>query len=679
MKKTAYQKYKDSGVEWLGKIPKHWEILRLKRVTRFGYGDSLSEQDREHGDISVYGSNGSVGLHNCSNTKKPCLIIGRKGSFGKVVYSDKLCFAIDTTYYVDSTQTTQDIKWLYYCLQYLKLDAISKDSAIPGLAREDAYNKFLPFCDSEEQKAIADFLNKETARIDSLVQKKEQQIELLKEKRSVLITQSVTKGLNPNVKMKDSGVEWLGKIPKHWETLPIRSLAKKGYRCFIDGDWIETPYICTEGIRLIQTGNIGIGEYKEQGFRYIDKQTFYKLRCTEVKYNDILICRLAEPVGRACLAPNLKCKMITSVDVCILKLATRFESKFIVYALSNQDYLSWVTSVCRGSTRDRISRSMLGSMKIQVPPLSEQKAIADFLDKETTRIDSLIEKIKKSIALLKEYRSSLITSAVTGQIDVRESQAQEITDQDQKTEKQKLTGSLKVLDSRFRGNDRRVGGDKIATTIALDRDSIPKPQRDSRFRGNDKLIFKKTALGAEIVSQMKNDPHFGRTKFMKTLYLCEAHLQIPLKGEYKRSAAGPLDSSIYKIEGIMKKSKWFEVVKTSSMYKYKPLKNHNGHRQYFDKYYGGYKKELNRLLSLLKRFTTEQSEIVDTIYAVWNDFLLKGKKPSDSKIIHEVKNNWHKSKKRFSEDRLQKAIQWMKQQKLVPKGYGPKTIPDKGK
>ena len=249
-------------------------------------------------------------------------------------------------------------------------------------------------------------------------------------------------------KYKDSGIEWLGQIPVHWGTLPIRSLAKKGYRCFIDGDWIESPYIRTEGIRLIQTGNIGVGKYKEQGFRYIDNQTFHKLRCTEVQYNDILICRLAEPVGRACLAPNLKCKMITSVDVCILKPAIHFESKFIVYTLSNQGYLSWVTSICRGSTRDRISRSMLGAIKTQVPPLQEQQDIAEFLDKETSRIDSLIEKIKQSIVLLKEYRLALITSAVTGQIDVREeSQIQEISTSTQKA--QKLAGSLKVLDSKL--------------------------------------------------------------------------------------------------------------------------------------------------------------------------------------------------------------------------------------
>ena len=118
---------------------------------------------------------------------------------------------------------------------------------------------------------------------------------------------------------KDSGVEWLGEIPAQWEVKPIRALARPGYKTFTDGDWIESPYIRDQGIRLIQTGNIGVGEYREQGFRYINEETFRDFGCTEVVPGDVLICRLADPVGRACRAPDLGGRMITSVDVCILK------------------------------------------------------------------------------------------------------------------------------------------------------------------------------------------------------------------------------------------------------------------------------------------------------------------------------------------------------------------------
>ncbi len=221
----------------------------------------------------------------------------------------------------------------------------------------------------------------------------------------------------PYPEYKYSGVEWLGKIPAHWDTMPIRSLARPGYKTFVDGDWIESPFIRAEGIRLIQTGNVGIGVYKEQGFRYIDEETFHSFHCTEVFPRDLLICRLADPVGRACQAPDLDHRMITSVDVCILKTADDIDAPYVVYTLSGEGYLSWLGAICRGGTRDRVSRSMLGSIPIQKPPLREQRAISTFLDRETARIDALIEKKERLIELLQEKRAALITQAVTRGLD----------------------------------------------------------------------------------------------------------------------------------------------------------------------------------------------------------------------------------------------------------------------
>lgn len=216
---------------------------------------------------------------------------------------------------------------------------------------------------------------------------------------------------------RDSGLGWIGEIPEHWEVRPIRSLAKSGYRTFTDGDWIELPFIRDSGIRLIQTGNIGIGRYIDQGFRFIDDETFATLHCTEVFPGDVLICRLADPVGRACLAPNLGSRMITSVDVCILKPAPDIHPGFLVYALSSAGYLSWLGAICRGGTRDRVSRSMLGSIRIQIPPIEEQRAISAYLDRETVRIDDLIERKERQITLLQERRAAFISNVVIRGLD----------------------------------------------------------------------------------------------------------------------------------------------------------------------------------------------------------------------------------------------------------------------
>jgi len=216
---------------------------------------------------------------------------------------------------------------------------------------------------------------------------------------------------------RDSGVKWLGEVPEEWKKTFIKRLAANGYKKFIDGDWIESPFITNNGIRLIQTGNIGIGIYKEQGFRYIDEKTFNAFNCTEIKPNDVLLCRLAEPVGRACLAPDMGIKMITSVDVCILKPSSSHNPKFIVYFFSSREYLTHMNSLSRGSTRERISRSMLGNIEFIAPPLPEQRAIAAFLDRETGRIDALIEKKEQQVELLQEKRAALISHAVTKGLD----------------------------------------------------------------------------------------------------------------------------------------------------------------------------------------------------------------------------------------------------------------------
>ena len=227
--------------------------------------------------------------------------------------------------------------------------------------------------------------------------------------------------MKPYPKYKESGVEWLGEIPEEWEYSRVKHLSYFSGGKFIDGDWIETPLITDYGVRLIQCGNIGTGVFEEQGFRYISEESFLKLKCTEVLPNDILICRLQSSknilAGRACLAPSLNYRMITSVDNCILRPKPTIVPQYIIYLINTEAYLNFVESISRGGTRDRISRSMLGQFVLYVPPLAEQKAIATFLDRETQKIDTLIAKQEQLITLLEEKRQALISHAVTKGLD----------------------------------------------------------------------------------------------------------------------------------------------------------------------------------------------------------------------------------------------------------------------
>lgn len=217
----------------------------------------------------------------------------------------------------------------------------------------------------------------------------------------------------PYSEYKDSGVEWLGDVPGHWGSVPIKYMALESESLFLDGDWIESKDISGEGIRYITTGNVTNGKYREQGAGYITEDTFLKLNCTEVLEGDVLIARLNDPIGRACIVPNLESKIVTSVDNVIFRPDKKYHKNYLVHLFSSEGYFRHTGNLARGATMQRISRGLLGNIRIVTPLFEEQEKIANFLDHETAKIDTLIEKQQQLIQLLKEKRQAVISHAVT--------------------------------------------------------------------------------------------------------------------------------------------------------------------------------------------------------------------------------------------------------------------------
>ena len=390
-----YPVYKGSEVEWLGDIPAHWEVRRLKWVCRLEYGESLAAGVRESGAVGVLGSNGRVGSHTSANTGAPCIVIGRKGSFGKVNYSGDAVFAIDTTFFVDRDSTSACLRWLFFALRWLRLDRVRKDSAIPGLDREEAYGRLLPLPPFSEQQDIADCLDRETAKIDTLVAKQHELMDRLQEKRTALINRAVTKGLDPDARMNDSGVEWLGKTPLHWPLQRLRTLASittgsrdtkdrrhdGKYPFFVRSPVVERIDTWSFDGEAVLTAGDGVGVAKV--FHYANEKFDFHQRVYLFSNFDGILGRFFFRYFGALL---------------------RFET-------------------LRGtakSTVDSLRLPMLQNFPVVVPPLAEQQAIADHLDRETAKIDALTAKITESIDILNEYRAALISAAVTGKIDVRD-------------------------------------------------------------------------------------------------------------------------------------------------------------------------------------------------------------------------------------------------------------------
>lgn len=218
-------------------------------------------------------------------------------------------------------------------------------------------------------------------------------------------------------KMKPSGIGWIKDIPESWKTSKVKFLATEPGTLFLDGDWIESDVIEESGIRYLTSGNVGAGFYKDQGSGHISEKTFNELHCLKVFPGDLMISRLNEPIGRACIVPEGEPYYVVAVDNVILRPNKEYDRKFIMYAMNTEGYAEHGNMIARGATMSRVSRSQLGQFWLAFPGITEQRAIADFLDAQCAKIDSVIADIEKQIETLQKYKKSLITEAVTKGLD----------------------------------------------------------------------------------------------------------------------------------------------------------------------------------------------------------------------------------------------------------------------
>lgn len=213
---------------------------------------------------------------------------------------------------------------------------------------------------------------------------------------------------------KSSGIEWLGEIPSHWDSMPLKYTVNNQETEFIDGNWIESPFITDTGVRYLTSGNVGPGFYKEQGNGFISDETFDELHCIEVLPGDLLISRLNEPIARTCEVPELGYKIVTCVDNVIYRpISDIFSRRFMMYQLNSKPFWFNASGLSSGATMKRISRSKLGNIKVIVPPLKEQEVIAAYLDDVTGKVDALIAEKQTQVEDLRAYRNSIITETVT--------------------------------------------------------------------------------------------------------------------------------------------------------------------------------------------------------------------------------------------------------------------------
>ena len=436
-----YPAYKDSGAEWLGEIPAHWEVRRLKRLFRVENGSTpkSGEPANWDGDIPwatpddlgklkdrVLSETGRCitreGYESCATRMVPeeSLILSTRAPIGHLaiaavpVCTNQGCRSL-------VFRENSDRTFFYFEVRAVRpvLEAAGRGSTFKELSKENL--EVVPLCvpNSDEQRTIAAFLDRETRRIDALVAKKERLIELLQEKRTALITRAVTKGLDPNVPTKNSGVEWLGEIPAHWEVTRIRDVAK-ALQTGPFGSQLHAAEYVLGGHPVINPANLRDGELVQDQDCTVDDATAVRLEHHRVREGDILFARRGE-LGRCGLVTQHQEGWLCGTGC--LRLRVRFATsrpRFLMRILSTSGVAEWLNLQSVGATMQNLNTSIIGRIPIVMPPLPEQEAIALCLDRETATIDVLLAKVREAIDRLKELRTALISAAVTGKIDVRE-------------------------------------------------------------------------------------------------------------------------------------------------------------------------------------------------------------------------------------------------------------------
>jgi len=437
MNLSRYPKYKASGVEWLGDVPDGWKVVPCRNIVQeqTAKNDDSKCQDylslMANVGVLPYAEKGDVGNKKPEDLSK-CKIVSRGdfvinsmnygiGSYGLSNY-DGICSPV---YIV--LKPKNDIVESRFAFRIFECRSFQRFAQSFGngiLEHRSAINwdilksigVGLPCL--QEQKQILEFLDRETGKIDELVAEQRRLIELLKEKRQAVISHAVTKGLNPHAPMKPSGIEWLGDVPEHWEVMSIKRIVSDP---ITDGPH-ETPEFQDEGVPFVSAEAISSGHIdfsKIRGHISAHDNERYSRKYSPIPY-DIYMVKSGATTGVTAIVEGRTDFNIWS-PLAVIRCGKKSSPYFVLNFMRSRNFLEAVTLNWSFGTQQNIGMDVIGNLACTVPPLPEQTVIVKFLNIELTKLDTLTNEAHRAIDLLQERRTALISAAVTGQIDVRNS------------------------------------------------------------------------------------------------------------------------------------------------------------------------------------------------------------------------------------------------------------------
>ena len=475
-----------------------------------------------------------------------------------------------------------------------------------------------------EQKRIAEVLG----GVDAAIEATKAIIEQTKKVKQGLLQTLLTRGIGHS-KFKLSP---LGEIPEAWSVVSVADVAGNEKHSIVDGPFgsnLKSEHYETHGIPVLQSGFVTSGTFKAGKYVYVSEALFKKQIRSKAVGDDILMAKIGAQAGRCAIIPSNHPVSIIAGNCLKINVNKKIcSNQFLWHFLTYEYESSGLKKIKTETAQPAISLKNLRGLKIPLPPLTEQEKMVESFES----VDNQLTAETSKLASLQQLKKGLMHDLLTGKVRVPIEQS-----------------SLQV--------EGKANASTIQKTV--------------------QPAFKRAVLAAEITHQLYQNSKFGSVKQEKILDLCERHLDLDeeLDRTAYRHAAGPYDNKAKRsIEENFKKQKWFDVQRSDRKgVKYIPLEKCGQHKKYFDSYFGHISTGIQSIIDLLRDMDTERCEIVATLYASWNDFLLKGQTPDDETIVNDVLA-WHPKKQEIAKERWLRALPWMRKKNLIPHGTGRKTI-----
>lgn len=618
---------KDSGIEWIKQIPAGWittrgkNILQLMKrptkaddevITCFRDGEvTLRKNRREEGFTFSDKETGYQGIK-----KGDIVIHGMDGFAGAIGISDS--DGKSSPVLVVCT-TKENSRYLVYYLRILAMQDVflALATGIRERSCDLRWNKIadllFPIPGFNEQCRIANYLDTKCAKIDAIIARQQQVIAKLKAYKLSVITETVTKGLNPNVPMKDSGIEWIGSTPIDWKILKFGLAARVSANLVSPVDYLDYPQISPESVE------------KDSG-RILEHKTVAEAGVISWNHlfvrGQIIYSKIRPLLNKVAIAPF---DGLCSADM--YPIDTENDPGFITYVMRSCYFTAQVGLVTENRVKmPKINQSELSKIMITLPPLQEQVELAEYLDKKCKRLDHVIEQKQALIDKLTQYKKSLIYEVVTGKREIDTELPQ-------------------------------------ATTVAV---VSPELLRYMKAVLMARLI---DGLGDHVLGrvQVQKGLYFAETS---------PNLGLHLDTDYARYKHGPYDREIQSYEAIMAEHGWIYTSDEQDHTIYRRGEQFSEYWGEYQRLFPNCEGTVQRIIDFVKQFQyTKDVEKVATLFAAWNDFIIDGiTSPTDEAIIAEVRNHWTENKGKIKERTWRKSLAQLKSAQFIPQGHGKHTV-----